>query len=188
MGMAVFKRKWAYHFWTVFVQSILLIGVAYLTFYFKLSSFQDRIMIAITIIIMVNHTLTDNYIPRDPKTAIPINPRIKGKKAQGDDEEESENDQIDVFGENPNWEPNWVMAYKINLAGQVLNIVIFLMFNIVFWSVALNHFYLSTGLTTDEMDMDEMMGGKSMDEEMSGKSLDMEMGAKILDAAEIAHH
>lgn len=151
--MTVFKRKWAYHFWTIFVQSILLIGVAYLTFYFKLPSFQDRIMIAITtmmvvatlqssinkmvpntayykmidywllysfniiIIIMMNHTITDNYIPRNPKTARPINPRIKGKQTT-DDDDEADSDKIDVFGENPNWDPSWVMAYKINLTGQ----------------------------------------------------------------------
>ena len=36
----VFKRKWSYHFWTIFLQSVLLISVAYMTFYFKLSNFQ----------------------------------------------------------------------------------------------------------------------------------------------------
>ena len=40
--LTVFKRKWNYHFWTIFVQSIVLIGVAYMTFYFKLSNFQVR--------------------------------------------------------------------------------------------------------------------------------------------------
>ena len=38
--MTLFKRKWTYHFWTIFVQSIMLIGVAYMTFYFKISNFQ----------------------------------------------------------------------------------------------------------------------------------------------------
>ena len=38
--LTVFKRKWNYHFWTIFVQSVVLIGVAYMTFYFKLSNFQ----------------------------------------------------------------------------------------------------------------------------------------------------
>ena len=42
--LTVFKRKWNYHFWTVFFQSIILIGVAYMTFYFKLSNFQVRPM------------------------------------------------------------------------------------------------------------------------------------------------
>ena len=117
--LTVFKRKWTYHFWTVFFQSVILIGVAYMTFYFKISNFQvkriltwlnklcdvqDRIMISITImmviatvqssivkmvpktayykmidfwllysfniviIIMIVHTITDNYLPRDKRT------------------------------------------------------------------------------------------------------------------------
>ena len=44
--LTVFKRKWTYHFWTVFFQSVILIGVAYMTFYFKLSNFQVDIFYA----------------------------------------------------------------------------------------------------------------------------------------------
>lgn len=51
--LTIFKRKWTYHFWTIFVQSIALLGVAYMTFYFKISNFQDRIMIAITTMMVV---------------------------------------------------------------------------------------------------------------------------------------
>ena len=40
--LTVFKRKWTYHFWTVFFQSVILIGVAYMTFYFKISNFQVK--------------------------------------------------------------------------------------------------------------------------------------------------
>merc|ERR1719507_1672007 len=40
--LTVFERKWTYHFWTVFFQSVILIRVAYMTFYFKISNFQDR--------------------------------------------------------------------------------------------------------------------------------------------------
>ena len=36
----MFKRRWVYHLITVFFQSILLLGVAYMTFYFKMSNFQ----------------------------------------------------------------------------------------------------------------------------------------------------
>ena len=36
----MFKRRWVYHLITVFIQSILLLGVAYMTFYFKISNFQ----------------------------------------------------------------------------------------------------------------------------------------------------
>ena len=38
----LFKRRWVYHLITVFFQSILLLGVAYMTFYFKMSNFQVR--------------------------------------------------------------------------------------------------------------------------------------------------
>ena len=38
----MFKRRWVYHLITVFFQSILLLGVAYMTFYFKMSNFQVR--------------------------------------------------------------------------------------------------------------------------------------------------
>jgi len=180
--MTVFKRKWTYHFWTIFLQSVLLISVAYMTFYFKISNFQDRIMIAITtmmvvatiqssinkmvpktayykmidywllysfniiIIIMIVHTIMDKFIPRDKKTAIAINPRIRRKKkaddaADNEADNDEASDKIDLFGENPDWEPGWVKAYKINAAGQIGNLVVFLLFNIVFWSIALSHFY-----------------------------------------------
>ena len=36
----MFQRKWIYHLITIFLQSVLLLGVAYLTFYFRLDNFQ----------------------------------------------------------------------------------------------------------------------------------------------------
>merc|ERR1712045_672048 len=66
--LTVFKRKWNYHFWTIFVQSVILIGVAYMTFYFKISNFQDRIMISITIM-MVIATVQSSIVKMVPKTA-----------------------------------------------------------------------------------------------------------------------
>merc|ERR1719391_1424814 len=41
------------------------------------------------------------------------------------------------------WDPGYIKAYWINYMGQVLNIGIFLLFNIVFWTVALSHYYSS---------------------------------------------
>merc|ERR1711902_25117 len=114
-----FKRRWVYHLITVFFQSVLLLGVAYMTFYFKISNFQDRIMIAITTM-MVVATIQSSINKMVPKTAY---------------------DKIGLFGGNPDWEPGWVKAYKINAAGQIGNLVVFLLFNIVFWSIALSHFY-----------------------------------------------
>jgi len=181
--MTVFKRKWTYHFWTIFVQSIALLAVAYMTFYFKISNFQDRIMIAITtmmvvatiqssinkmvpktayykmidywllyslniiIFIMMVHTFMDTYIPRDRKTGMAINPRLKRKKNVDDDADDSDkSNKIDLFGDNPDWEPGWVQAYRVNAAGQIGNLVIFLLFNIVFWSIALSHYFKEVDL------------------------------------------
>ena len=36
----VFRRKWFYHLITIFIQSVLLLGVAYMTFYFRINNFQ----------------------------------------------------------------------------------------------------------------------------------------------------
>ena len=36
----VFRRKWFYHLITIFIQSILLLAVAYMTFYFRINNFQ----------------------------------------------------------------------------------------------------------------------------------------------------
>merc|ERR1719245_443667 len=66
--MTLFKRKWTYHFWTIFLQSVLLISVAYMTFYFKISNFQDRIMIAITTM-MVVATIQSSINKMVPKTS-----------------------------------------------------------------------------------------------------------------------
>merc|ERR1719468_606582 len=66
--MTVFKRKWTYHFWTIFLQSVLLISVAYMTFYFKISNFQDRVMIAITTM-MVVATIQSSINKMVPKTS-----------------------------------------------------------------------------------------------------------------------
>ena len=87
-----------------------------------------------------------------------MSPRIKTKKRDEGDEESLEvNDKIDPFGENPGWDPSWVKAFKINFLGkvrkrsgnfyfvtkflQIVNLVVFGIFNIVFWGVALSHYY-----------------------------------------------
>jgi len=64
----MFKRQWVYHLVTVFFQSVLLIGVAYMTFYFKMSNFQDRVMIAITTM-MVVATIQSSINKMVPKTS-----------------------------------------------------------------------------------------------------------------------
>ena len=42
------------------------------------------------------------------------------------------------------------LVVRINVLGQVLNILVFAVFNIVFWTVALNHYYtVLKGLSTN---------------------------------------
>ena len=40
----VFRRKWFYHLITIFIQSVLLLCVAYMTFYFRINNFQVYIL------------------------------------------------------------------------------------------------------------------------------------------------
>ena len=76
-----------------------------------------------------------------------INPRLRLRKSRsgGDDEElpppGADKDKIDPFGENPGWDPDWVKAHKINYLGRVINLVVFLLFNMIFWGIALSHYY-----------------------------------------------
>ena len=50
-----------------------------------------------------------------------FNPRIRIRRADDtqNSEESDDSSQIDVFGDNPNWDPGWVKAYRINVTGQV---------------------------------------------------------------------
>ena len=82
-----------------------------------------------------------------------FNPKLR----KANTNEDKDDDKIDLFGDNPNWEPGWVKAYRINALGQVwknhfiskikslepfvqiLNLMIFFCFNLVFWAVALLH-------------------------------------------------
>merc|ERR1712154_227549 len=85
----------------------------------------------------------DTFVRRDPgdQSARPMamNPRIKIKTSEG---EEKQLQPIDPFAEeNPGWDPLWVKAYKVNFMGKVINVVVFLIFNIIFWGIALSHYY-----------------------------------------------
>ena len=50
-----------------------------------------------------------------------INPKrtIKRNNKVDENEDESDPDKIDPFGENPNWSDCWVKAHKINYLGRV---------------------------------------------------------------------
>ena len=65
------------------------------------------------------------YFSTQPKA---INPRrrVKNKDLVADDDEDGESvkasrdpDKIDPWGDNPEWDPHWVKAHKINYLGRV---------------------------------------------------------------------
>merc|ERR1712223_1083411 len=64
----VFRRKWFYHLITIFIQSVLLLGLAYMTFYFRINNFQDRVMISITCMLIIS-TLQSSIDKMVPKTS-----------------------------------------------------------------------------------------------------------------------
>merc|ERR1712061_335427 len=48
-----FTRRWFYHGINVFLQSVLLLVVAYMTFYYRVDNFQDRVMVSITCMLVI---------------------------------------------------------------------------------------------------------------------------------------
>ena len=46
-------RRWFYHAISVFLQSILLLIVAYMTFYYRVDNFEDRVMVSITCMLVI---------------------------------------------------------------------------------------------------------------------------------------
>merc|ERR1719205_65078 len=46
-------RRWFYHAISVFLQSVLLLIVAYMTFYYRVDNFQDRVMVSITCMLVI---------------------------------------------------------------------------------------------------------------------------------------
>ena len=51
------SRRWFYHAVSVFLQSVLLLVVAYTTFYYRVDNFQDRMMVTITCMSAVRSVL-----------------------------------------------------------------------------------------------------------------------------------
>ena len=49
-----------------------------------------------------------------------INPKFRKKPGSADEHEDFViGDKIDVWGNNPGWDPSYVKAYRINYMGQV---------------------------------------------------------------------
>jgi len=204
----VFQRKWIYHLITVFLQSVFLLIVAYLTFFFRLTNFQDRIMISITcmlviatiqskidrmlpktsyfkmidiwllysfnivIVSMHTHTIMNLNIIRHEKTNLPVEGRVPSGltrvRSMADEESESIGSSrlssaksivSSMFSGSEDEEiiDAFAAARKVNFYGQVILLSTFALFMIVFWAIALDHyfnkairFYDDDGMPLDE--------------------------------------
>merc|ERR1719225_1639919 len=129
----ILTRRWFYHAVSVFLQSVLLLVVAYTTFYYRIDNFQDRIMVAITCMLVVAN-VQSSVGEMIPKTSY-----FK---------------MIDYFLLYSLNVIILVMVYhtyqaahiaeedarRINKQGQIFFVIAFLLFQIVFWAVALAEF------------------------------------------------
>merc|ERR1712110_62874 len=196
-------RRWFYHAVSVFLQSVLLLVVAYTTFYYRVDNFQERIMVTITcmlvvanvqssvgdmipktsyfkmidyfllyslniiIIIMVYHTymtahIQEDFAPNEDDLEVE---RIKsiaqerlssGSRSASKSKSNFVNKFLTEGGEPVD---KLADANRINKQGQIFFVVGFVLFQVVFWSVALAEFIpeKKIGILTDVAEYQEMV-------------------------------
>ena len=163
----------------MFLQSVLLLIVSYMTFYYRVDNFQDRVMVSITtmivianvqsaintmvpktsylkmidyfltysfniiVVVMIYHTyisvhIQEQFAPNEDDKALNRVRRLGG--AEGENEK---NDKLwnSFFTEGGKPVDKMKEARRINKQGQIFFVVAFLLFQIVFWSVALSEYY-----------------------------------------------
>lgn len=49
----VFRRNMEYHVTNIFLQTLILVSVGYLSFFFRVDNFTDRIMVTLTVMLVV---------------------------------------------------------------------------------------------------------------------------------------
>merc|ERR1719219_937416 len=180
-GMKVslaFTRRWFYHAVSVFLQSTLLLIVAYMTFYYRIDNFEDRVMVSITcmlvianvqssinvmvpktsyfkmidyfllysfniiIVIMIYHTyqasrIAEDFEPNEEDKQMEKIKRLAEDRGTPNDKTklwdqffEEEGEPVDALAE----------AKRVNTQGQIAFVIAFLLFQTVFWAVALAEF------------------------------------------------
>jgi len=176
----ILTRRWFYHAVSVFLQSVLLLVVAYTTFYYRIDNFQDRIMVAITcmlvvanvqssvgemipktsyfkmidyfllyslnviILVMVYHTyqaahIAEEFAPNEDDAQLEkIKQLAEDRMGSGEDEKNKMWNQFFTEGGTP--VDRLEDARRINKQGQIFFVIAFLLFQIVFWAVALAEF------------------------------------------------
>jgi len=177
----ILSRRWFYHAVSVFLQSVLLLVVAYSTFYYRIDNFQDRIMVAITcmlvvanvqssvgemipktsyfkmidyfllyslnviILVMVYHTymsahIAEAFAPNDDDRQMEKLKHLAEERPKGSQDQKNKLwNQFFTEGGDP--VDSLDDARRINKQGQIFFVVAFLLFQIIFWSVALVEFY-----------------------------------------------
>ena len=172
-------RRWFYFGINVFLQSVLLLAVAYMTFYYRVDNFQDRVMVSITcmlvianvqssinamvpktsylkmidyflmysfniiIVVMVYHTyqathVEEQFSPNEDDKALE---RIKSLKPPGGSANEKNKMWNSFFIEGGQGTDKLVEARRVNKQGQIIFVVAFLLFQIIFWSVGLSEYF-----------------------------------------------
>ena len=49
----VFRRRMEYHVTNTFLQTMILVGIGFMSYYFELDNFSDRVMVALTTMLVV---------------------------------------------------------------------------------------------------------------------------------------
>ena len=172
----ILTRLWFYHAISVFLQSILLLIVAYMTFYYRVDNFQDRVMVSITcmlvianvqtsinelvprtsylkmidyfliysfniiIVIMAYHTYQCAHVEelfspnKNDKALAKIN-KLGGQRAGQPEPKKQQLNSFFLKGGDP--VDKLSDARRINKQGQVIFVIMFVLFQLVFWSVGL---------------------------------------------------
>jgi len=194
-----FTRRWFYHGINVFLQSVLLLIVAYMTFYYRVDNFQDRVMVSITcmlvianvqssintmvpktsylkmidyflmysfniiIVVMVYHTYQASHVEEEfsPNEDDKAMERVKKLgPVEGFQDEKNQKLWNSFFVEGGQAVDKLKEARRVNKQGQIIFVVAFFLFQIVFWSVGLSE-YLS------EKNIEKLTALEEIREEMS---------------------
>lgn len=175
----ILTRLWFYHAISVFLQSILLLIVAYMTFYYRVDNFQDRVMVSITcmlvianvqtsinemvpktsylkmidyfliysfniiIVVMAYHTyqcahVEELFSPNKNDKAMAKMKKLGAGGRRKKDNPQLKKQQVNSFfiqGGDP--VDKLSDARRINKQGQIIFVIMFVLFQLVFWSVGL---------------------------------------------------
>ena len=177
-----FTRRWFYHGINVFLQSVLLLIVAYMTFYYRVDNFQDRVMVSITtmivianvqssinamvpktsylkmidyfltysfniiVVVMIYHTyisvhIMEQFAPNEDDLAMERVRRLGGVVDTTENNEKSDKLWNTFFTEGGKKVDKMKEARRINKQGQIIFVVAFVLFQVIFWSVGMAEFY-----------------------------------------------